>query len=120
MLVANHWSENGVPNGASRERTEVAEGLCNSIRRTTLSTNQNPQNSQGLKYQPKSTHGVTHGSIYICSRGWPCQASMGVKALGPVKGLMSQCRGMPGQGGRREWVVGRRSTLIEAGGRGMG
>jgi len=29
---------------------------------------------------------------------------------------MSQCRGMPGQGGEREWMVGRGSTLMEAGG----
>ena len=29
-------------------------------------------NSQELNHQAKSTHGVTHGSSYICSRGWPC------------------------------------------------
>jgi hypothetical protein len=25
----------------------------------------------------KRTHGGTHGSSCICSRGWPCQSSMG-------------------------------------------
>jgi hypothetical protein len=37
----------------------------------------NIQRSQGLNNQPKSTHGGTHGSSCICSRGWPCQSSMG-------------------------------------------
>jgi hypothetical protein len=44
-----------------------------------------PQSSQVLNYQPKSTHGGTHGSSLICSRGWPCWVSMEGKALGPVK-----------------------------------
>ena len=45
------------------------------------------QRSQGLNHQPKSTHGVTHGSSHICSRGWPCRASVeGERAVGPVKG----------------------------------
>ena len=33
--------------------------------------NQYPQSSQGLKYQPKSTHGGTHGSSCLCSRWLP-------------------------------------------------
>jgi len=41
MLVANHWTENRVPNGRFRERAEVAEGVCNPIGRT-ISTNQTP------------------------------------------------------------------------------
>jgi hypothetical protein len=40
MLAANHWTEHGIPNGGFRERTEGAEGVCNSIGRTTISTNQ--------------------------------------------------------------------------------
>lgn len=36
MLTANHWTENGVPSGEVRERTEGAEGICNPIRRTTI------------------------------------------------------------------------------------
>ena len=46
-----------------------------------------PQSSQGLNLQAKSTHGGTHGSSCICSRGCPCQSSMGGEALVPVKAL---------------------------------
>ena len=44
-----------------------------------------PQSSQGLNHQPKSTHGGTHGSSCICSRGWPCWTSKGEEALDPEK-----------------------------------
>jgi hypothetical protein len=44
-----------------------------------------PQSSQKLNHQPKSTHGGTHGSSHICSRGWACQTSMGGEAIGLVK-----------------------------------
>jgi hypothetical protein len=37
---------------------------------------------------PKSTHGGTHGSSCICSRGWPSWLPMGGKAFGPVKDLL--------------------------------
>jgi hypothetical protein len=53
----------------------------------TIWTNQYPQRSQGLNHQPKKTHGGTHGSSCICSRGWPSKSSMGGEALGPVKVL---------------------------------
>jgi hypothetical protein len=43
------------------------------------------QSYQGLNHQPRSTHGGTCGSSRLCSRGWPCWASMGEEALGPVK-----------------------------------
>jgi len=43
MLTANHWTENWVPNGGVRERTEGAEGDCNPIGRTTISINQTPR-----------------------------------------------------------------------------
>jgi hypothetical protein len=59
MLAANHWDEHRVPYGGIRERTEGAEGVCKPIGRTTLATNQTPQISQGINYQPKSTHGET-------------------------------------------------------------
>jgi hypothetical protein len=42
MLAANHWTEHGNPNGGVRERTEEAEGVCNSIGRT-ISTTQTPE-----------------------------------------------------------------------------
>jgi hypothetical protein len=63
---------------------EGAEGVCNLIERTTISTNQMPQSFQGLDHQTKSTYGETHGSSCICSRGWPCWASMGGEVLGSV------------------------------------
>ena len=50
-----------------------------------------PQNSQELNHQPKSAHGGTHASRCICTRGWPCRASVGGKALGSVK---AQCPGV--------------------------
>jgi len=34
---------------------------------------------------PKGTQGWNYVSYCICSREWPCQASIGGKALGPVK-----------------------------------
>jgi hypothetical protein len=92
------------PHGRVRERTEGTEGVCNPIGRTT-STNQtspSPQSSQELNHQPKSTYGGTHGSSCICSRGWPCQASMGGEALGPLK---ARCPSVGEFEGREvEWV----------------
>jgi len=83
MLAVNHQTEYRNPKGGVRKRTEGAEGVCNPIGRT-ISTNQTPQSSQGLNYQPKITHGGTPGSSRICSRGRHCLASVG-EALGPVK-----------------------------------
>ena len=85
-------------------RTEGTEGVCNPIERTTILTNQTLQISQGINHQPKNTYGVTHDSSLICSRGWPCWASMGGEALGPVK---AKYRGIPGQGGGSGWVGSR-------------
>jgi hypothetical protein len=77
-----------------------AKRICNPIGRTAISTNQSSQSSQGLKHQPKSTHGETHGSSHICGNGlvghqWEER---------PCEGLMPQCRGMPGWGGGSGWV----------------
>jgi hypothetical protein len=73
--------------GGVRERTEGSEGVCNHTGRTTILINQIPQSSQGLNYQPKSTHGEwgTHSSSHIFSRGWPCWVSVEGEILGPVK-----------------------------------
>jgi hypothetical protein len=104
-----------IPNEGVRERTEGAEGVCNTIGRTTISIN---QSSQGLKHQSRSTHGGTHGSSHICSRGWPYRASTGKEAFGPVM------VGCPIVGGCLGGVVGVGEcvghTLIEAEGVGMG
>jgi hypothetical protein len=40
MLATNHWTDHRVLNGGVRERTEGAEGVCNPIGRTTISTSQ--------------------------------------------------------------------------------
>jgi hypothetical protein len=80
----------GDPNGGGRVRTEAAEEVCNPIGRTTISTNQNPQISQGLNHQPKSTHGGTHGSSCLYSRGLPYLVSAGREVLGPVETLCTR------------------------------
>jgi hypothetical protein len=72
MLIANHWTEHRIHYGGIRERTEGAGEVSNPIARS-ISTN---QSCQGLNHQPRSTHGVTHSSSHICSRGCPCRASM--------------------------------------------
>jgi hypothetical protein len=82
MLAANHWIEHRVPNGGVKQSTEWVEGVCSPIGGTTISTH---QSSQGLHHQPTSTHGGTHDSSPICSRGWPCLESVGEEALGPEK-----------------------------------
>jgi hypothetical protein len=108
VLEANHQTELRVPNGGVRERTEGAEGICDVIGKRTISTNQTPQSSQGLNYQPKSTQGGTHGSSRICSKGWPCRTPMGREALSPVK---AQCPSIR----EREFEGGWGSTSIEEG-----
>jgi hypothetical protein len=40
MHIAKQWSELRDPNRGVRSRTEGAEGVCNPIGRTTISTNQ--------------------------------------------------------------------------------
>jgi hypothetical protein len=77
ILTANHWTEPGDPNGRVRRRTKEAEGVCNSIGRTTISTIQTLQSPQGLNHQPKSTH--------ECSRALPYLTSMRGELLGPVE-----------------------------------
>jgi hypothetical protein len=71
-----------------------------------------PPSSQGLNHQPRNPHGGTHGSICICSREWPFQASIGGEALGHVKAQCSsvgECEDREGEG-----VGGWGSTLTEA------
>jgi hypothetical protein len=64
ILTANHWNEPGDPNGRVRGRSERAEGECNPIERTTVSTNQMPQSSQGLNLKRRvyMTHSM---AIYL-------------------------------------------------------
>jgi hypothetical protein len=97
MLTANHLMETRVPNRRVRERTEGVEGVCNPTGRT-ISTNQNPQSSQELSHQQRSIH----VSSCIRCRGWPCHASMGGEALGPMKALCPSVWELRG----RRWVGG--------------
>jgi len=98
MLAANHWTENRVPNGGIRERIEGAEGACNLIR-TTIPTN---QSSQGLNPYLKTTHGQTHGSSCIYSRGWLVQPQWEWKSL-VLPGWIPPVQGKVREG----WEVGK-------------
>jgi len=49
MFAANHWTEQGDPNGGVIEKTEGAEGVCNTIGRMTISVNQTPPELPGTK-----------------------------------------------------------------------
>jgi hypothetical protein len=103
ILTAIHWTEHRIPNEGARERTQGAEGVCSPIGGTTMWTSQYTQSSQGLNHQPKSTHGVTHGSSCICNRGWPSRTSRGGEALCPMKALypnMWECQGQGAGVGR--------------------
>jgi hypothetical protein len=94
-----------VPNEEARESTQGAEGVCSPIGGTAIWTNQYPQSSLGLNYQSKKTQVGTHGSICICSRGWPSRSSMGGETLGPVKVLclsIGECQGQ--EWGGSGWV----------------
>jgi hypothetical protein len=51
------WTEHGVPNGIVRERTEGAEGVCNPIGRTTISTKQTSTELPGTKPSTKEYTG---------------------------------------------------------------
>jgi hypothetical protein len=65
MLAANYWSEGQVLNGGIRERTERDEGDCNPTGRTTISTNQSPQELPGTK---PSTKEYTWLPLYMLQR----------------------------------------------------
>ena len=71
------------------------------------------QTSQGLNHQPKSTHGGSHGSSYICSRGQRRWSSMGGEALGPVKALC------PNVGECQDQEAGMRGLVSRGRGKGM-
>jgi hypothetical protein len=60
ILTAIHPTEPKDLNGRVRGRTEGAEEVCSPIGRTTISTNQTPQNFQGLNQQLRSIHMEGH------------------------------------------------------------
>jgi hypothetical protein len=80
MLTANHWTEWR----SQRKDWRSWRGLQHHRKNNNINQPE-PQSSQRLNLQPKSTHGGTHGSSHICSRVWSCQASLGWEALGPVE-----------------------------------
>jgi len=49
MFAANRWTEQEDSNGGVREKTEGAEGICNTIGKTAISTNQTPRELPGTK-----------------------------------------------------------------------
>ena len=69
------------------------------------------------------THGGTHGSSCVCSRGWPSRSSMGGEAVGPVKALGSSignARTRNGSGWVREQGEGREDRGFSEGKLGKG
>jgi hypothetical protein len=89
--------------GGASGRTEDAEGVCNPIGKTTISTNHTSQSPHGVNHQPQSTHGGTHGSSLICSRGWPCLASLEVWWLSEEFRKFPQRRAFHSQERRLLW-----------------
>jgi hypothetical protein len=84
ILTNNHQTEPRNLNERLKGRTEGAAGDCNLIGRTTISTNQTTQSSQGLNHQLRSMHGRFNSSMYIYSRGLTYLSSMEGEALGTV------------------------------------
>ena len=108
MLTVIHWTKYKVPKEGARESTQGAEGDWSPTGGTSIWTHKYPQNSLELYHQKKKTRGVTCGSSYICSRGWPWWSSMGGEALGPVKVLcpsIGECQGLEVEVG---WLLSRR------------
>ena len=92
------------PGGGASGTTRGAVGDGNPIGRA--SAGQTTQCCQGLDHQPRSVQGGIHDSRNICSRGWPCLTSMGVKALSPVEVLCHSLGGSwRGMAGENEWMA---------------
>ena len=76
-----------VPNGGVGEVTEGAEGVCSPMEGATVSTCQTPPTPPSSREQSANQRmhreGRTHGSGYICGRGWSCCISVGGEALRP-------------------------------------
>lgn len=85
MPTTKYHTECEVPSGEVRARIEGAEEICNPIERTTIPTKWTPSPQKLPVTKPKSIHGVTHDSSWICRRGLPYWVSLGVEALRPVE-----------------------------------
>jgi len=109
MLIANHWTENGLSIGGVGEKIQGAEGACDP-QKTTIPTN---QSSQGLNHDPMSTYGRTPGSSCICHRGWPWWEPTRGEALCPSKArLPSIGEWQDREGGREVELWQRRNNLL--------
>jgi len=87
MLAANHRTENGVPNGGIRKRTQGAEEVCTHLGRTTISANQTPPELSGTKPPTKE---------YTWSNPWLQQhmkQTMALSGISERKGPWS-CEGL--------------------------
>jgi len=105
ILIANHQTEPGDPNGRVRGRIEGAKGDCNPIGRKTISIIWTTlQSSQGLfdyiSQGPTIIYGCVNGSSCICCRGLSYLASMERRPLVQWR----QHRGMLERIGRSRWV----------------
>jgi hypothetical protein len=58
MFTDKHRTECGDPNGEDKAKTVGAEGVCNLIGRTTISTKKDLPTLPGTNHQPKNTQGV--------------------------------------------------------------
>ena len=94
MLSANHQIEHGIPIGGVREKTEVAEKVCNPIRTEYQPTR--PPELPGTKPPSQESTGMDL---------WLHQASMGRESLLPVKAQylsVGKCQGR--EVGANAWV----------------
>ena len=120
IFAANHQTEPWDPNGGVRERTKRAEGVCNPIRRTTISTNQTPPpthpklpgTNQGVHIEGPVAPAAYVTEDDLIWHQWEGRTlvlwMLDAPAYGNARAL------------RQEWVGGWGSTLIEAGERGWG
>jgi hypothetical protein len=74
--------------GRGRRISEFEASLVYRVSsRTARATQKNPVWKKNKNKTNKQKKDSTHGFSHICSRGWPCQTSMGGEALGPEKAL---------------------------------
>ena len=108
MLTSTHLTEHRVPNEGAREKTQGVEGVFSSIGGTKSMNQPVPPELPGTKPPTKEyTHGGTHGSSCICSKGWPSWPSVGGEAIGPVNVLCSSVEECQDQEARVGGLVNR-------------